>query len=488
MNLDGFVTKEQNFDFLHRAADDKRRQDYQKEQHQQQRQNQKNAAGKFLVDYLDPKAHLTGTAYDPQIIKGFGDLLQEGINLANQGADNNTLLMALGSKVNKLNQYSQTAKLVDGRIKQQLANIPKNAGYNIAALENEAKKLAFYNQEGQLKNIDDVDPEMDWLTETVKLKPEAVTTDAGLDEFVKSSAKTINKKKVATYTNSGALNSSNKKITSTAWQVPDYDERGAMTGLVPKYQTAIDGGQPLMHDFTDASGKKVKAPVRLLDESEFKSMMASNSGIADWVRGQVKQHIGEYGDGNIDINSPQATMVARAILYDELNRRYKGSIEDDEIIEKPSVYETKNYWGYTPGGKGGGSGTTDTPINDVYKEVKDLGATKQGHIPFHELSIGAQNILINHAKNVLGDEKLGMHEVYIKKHDNDSYDLMKVKKDAKGKVLSMDLITKLDEKINIKAQPTAKGKNKVIEKINQQSNGNPAPAVSDWKSRAKPVK
>jgi hypothetical protein len=122
--------------------------------------------------------------------------------------------------------------------------------------------------------------------------------------------------------------------------VPDVDAKGVTTGLVPKYETAHDGGKPLMHTFTDAKGVKTEAPVRVLDEGTFDNMLQRDPSIADHIKGVVKAHIGEYKDENgqpLDIGSPKAKLVARAIAYDELNRRKKASIEQAQIDNKPSA-------------------------------------------------------------------------------------------------------------------------------------------------------
>lgn len=357
LNLSGWVTEEQDFGALHRAADKLDRKQYRQDQLNEQRNAKRAATGKFLEGYLNPKDHLTGTNYDPMIVKGFNDLLAEGAALAKEGADTNTLLMALAPKVNQLGQYSAKAKYLDQRLKEQLSKIKPGMGYDIPRLEQESRRAAFYNPDGTLKDINAVDTNMDYVTEVVKNAPEKVTTDAGIDEFVKNSPKFSNTNDITAYTPTGGMSRKKVKITAPNWLTPDIDQKGATTGLVPKYQIALEDGQPQLHEFTDEKGKKVSAPVRLLDEQEFKSVMSSNPGIADWVRGQVRS-----ANPKIDLNSPQAINAARAIMYDELKRRMPGSMEDVEIQNKPSSYEIKMNLGIpltkSGSGSGGGSGQT----------------------------------------------------------------------------------------------------------------------------------
>jgi hypothetical protein len=465
MNLSGFVTPEQDFGGLYKVTDTIRRKQYQDAAAKAQESSKKNASAKFLTDYLDPKAHLTGTAYDPQIIKGFNDLLQEGMELVNQGADNNTLLMALGQKAGKLSQYSQTAKVVSDRIAKQLQAVP-SSGYDKSKLEAEARRTAFYNEDGSLKDLAEVDPEKDWLTEAVKLYPERVTTDASIDEFVNKSQKIVNTEDVTTYTPTGGMSRSKKKITSYPWQVPDIGERGELQGMVPKYDVALEGGQPLIHEFVDEKGSKTKAPVRLLAMDQFKSILANNSGIADWVRGQVKEHISEYGDGNIKLDSPQATNVARAILYDELKRRGGFGMEDIEIQNKPSAQEIRINYGYSPySSRGGGSGGSgESSINDMMGRIsnKVQQAAPGKGFPINQLDSDEQTAVIDIAKKLSGEPELSNGDFYLKV-DGNKIGIYLTDKEQKAMGRSTPFLGNLSEiGVNVKVQPSVKEKREVI--------------------------
>src|SRR6185295_7878145 len=73
----------------------------------------------------------------------------------------------------------------------------------------------------------------------------------------------------------------------------------------------------------------------------------NHKGVGDWLRGQVKQHLQEYKDATgkeIDLGSPQAHQVARAIMYDELKRRRTGGVQYMDDVNKPSTAEVKQYW------------------------------------------------------------------------------------------------------------------------------------------------
>lgn len=294
VDVHNFVIPENSFDGLHRAANSIERKGERERDYLQRQVSRRASTASFLSNYLSPKDHLTGTNYDPQIVQGFDDLLQEGTKLATQGADSNMIMMALSPRVAKLNQYSTTAKLVSQRIKDQLSQIPANAGYNKGKLEEVARKTAFYDDKGELKDITSIDPNTDWLTETIKLYPDQVTDDKAIDEFVKTSPKFTNTQSVKRINSRGGYEMKKAKVTAPSWATVDSDGE-----IVPRYDVAMEGGKP--HTYNFKTGKGTEADIRLMNEKDFDSLMGSNPGIADWVRGQVMK----AGSG-ANMNTPQA--------------------------------------------------------------------------------------------------------------------------------------------------------------------------------------
>lgn len=431
VNLEGFVTPEQGFGGLYKLSGDIEKKRQREEELSSQKTGKRNAAATFLTNYLDQKDFLTGTNYDPEIVRQLNDTMKQGAELASQGADTPTIMMALGPKVSQLHEYSTKAKLIRQNIKDRMQLIPQNAGYDKQALENTAARMAFYDESGKLKDIGSVDPNTDWLSETIKQKPELVTTDAGFDEFVKTSPKYTDTKDVTTFTPSGGMTKKKMKITAPPWVTVDTDNINKTTELVPKYQIALENGSPQMHTFKDANGKDVSAPVRLLDERLFDSMMSQNHGMADWIRGQVKS-----ANPNIDLSSPQAKNAARAIAYDELKRRIGGGMEDVEIQDKPSTYEIKNYLGI-----GSGGGTSAANYRDIFNEIKtaaDDPSRPHHTVPLNELSTTAQNAVIEQA-NKLTNEKYGQADLYIEKDKSGNYNIVDVTdKDSPKRIAPLD--------------------------------------------------
>lgn len=369
-----FVIPESDLSGLNRVTNTYEIKNVREAEVQRQQSAKKSASAAFLTNYLNPNDNLTGTPYDPQIVKGFDELLQQGTKLASEGADTNMMMMALSPGVAKLNQYSATAKLIDKRIKDQLAQVPANAGYNRLKLEEFAKKGAFYDSEGKLKDIKSIDPSVDYLTEAIKLHPAEVTTDAAIDEFVKTSPKFTNTQSVKRINSRGGYEMKKAEVTAPSWAT--VDEEGS---IVPRYNIALEGGKPHSFNFQTGEGTTKEAEIRLMDEKDFDSLMGSNPGIADWVRGQVMR----AGQG-ADLNSPQAKNAARAIMYDELKRRGGGGIKDiEETKEAPAPkISIRNY-------SGGGTkpseqiNLTEQPdVGGGYKDITSMtGGIKTSVLP-----------------------------------------------------------------------------------------------------------
>lgn len=388
-----FVIPENRFEALNVAAEglrqDKARKDEEAQlQYQRQQSNEakKLATAKFLEGYYDPKDHLSGTIYDDQVTKQILDLRNEAQNMVNQGvSDPNMITAAIAPKANRLFQYSQTAKYINDNLDKQLQNIPANSGYIKDKLRQRALDAAFKDDKGQLKDITTIDPDIDWIGEAVKRYPKDVTNNTGLNEFIQKVPKGTQLIDAKTYNSRGGFTRKKLKVTAPEFMQLDIDERGNETReLVPKFELAMDDENPIIHPFEGKDGKIVNAQVRLVDENVFKQILASNPSYADNLRGQVMEVLGQYKnkDGSeIDINSPQATNVARALLYDDLKNLRPGTVED--VVEtKPTQIKVYN----TSGGSKKEVEKIDlTEYRDVPGEGKDItdlmGGVKISSLP-----------------------------------------------------------------------------------------------------------
>lgn len=361
LDLSGFNNGTQQWAGLYHAADSMEKRKLRTDQLAAQQQAKRGAAGSFLQNYLDPKDYLTGTQFDPMILSGLQEAMQQGAQLAASGADSPTLMMALGPMVNKLTKYSTNAKNINKQVDDQISKMKDSGhiGYDYGKIKEEALKSAFYktdaNGQSQL-DPDQADPSVDWVTRAIQNSPEKVTTSLGWDKYANDAKMKTDTDAVTNFNKYGDMNKHKVGLKFQEYMVPERakdkfgKETGDVIGFVPKYQTAVDGGQPIMHSFNGKDGKATKAAVRVVDEELFDGLP---QGLQDNIRGQVKQHISEYETSTgekITMGSPKAKLIARALAYDELNRpqRNHGGIDENDIYNKPSQQHISLTMGQTP--------------------------------------------------------------------------------------------------------------------------------------------
>ena len=342
LDLRGFYSEPNQWAGLYKTADMVEKRKLRQDQLALQQQARRNQSAAFLQNYLDPKDYLSGTAYDPLILQGLDSAMKTGSQLAASGADNASLLMALGPMVNKLSSYSTNAKTINKQVDEQIKLMKDTGliGYDFGKLKEEALNNAFYQQDanGQRQlNPDQADASVNWVAKAIENSPEKVTTGLGWDEFANKAKMSSDISNVTDYDRFGNMDRNKVNLKFQNYMIPER-QGNKITGFVPKYDLMVDEGKPLMHTFTDASGKPSKEQVRVLDEKIFDALPP---GLLDNIRGQVKQHINEYqtqGGEPISINSPKAKLAARALAYKELNRpqRNFGAIENTSVIDKPS--------------------------------------------------------------------------------------------------------------------------------------------------------
>lgn len=341
LDLSGFENKPQQFSGLTQGAEIVERQRLRDDRLAQDREGRQAATSKFLTNYLDPKDHLTGTNYDPQIVGGFQNVLQQAQQLASKGASTNDILMAIGPSVSKLNQYSVTAKQINDNIKSQAQKLKPYAGYNLEALESEAKKAAFYGPDGKLKDISSVDPNENYISMVAQNNPELITTGKGLDDFV-------NKTPMADYSRNATTSyggrSRNVKYEAKHpfWEDLKTDDKGNIqtdavgnpVGLgVVGSSMLDDNGKPIANTSTGQ-------PFQVMDKGNFNSVMQHNPDVADYIRGQVNKHFRDAGAKQLPAEgSAQWDMMARHLLHDELETRSRSTFRtvDQQKQTLPSI-------------------------------------------------------------------------------------------------------------------------------------------------------
>lgn len=335
-------------DSLHNLANTLYIRNMQRQRIELAKEGRRQQSGNFLKDYLNPKDYLTGSAYDPVIVSKLNAALQQGSQLAEQGADIPTMIMHMAPLTAEINQYSSKAKAIDKQIEDGVKGLRDSGykGYDYQKIVSLAKLKAFHGIDPKtgayntdLANINNVDPSTDYVSQVLKEHPDIVTNASDFDEYAKNAALVNHDIDKTNYTPQGQMSRQKVNMKSQAYMVPEYDEKGMAKEVVPRYETATEGGEPLTHTFKDGNGNDVEAPVRLLDRQVFNDLV-ERKGVGDFLRGQVMKHLRDYHDAGgkpIDMDSPQAENVARAIAYDELKARKAGGITELEINKKPSA-------------------------------------------------------------------------------------------------------------------------------------------------------
>jgi hypothetical protein len=486
MDLQGFSTPQQQYEGLYRISDDMRQDSYRKEQQAYQREqavaNRRDANDKYFTNLLNPKDYLTGTHYDPNTIQLLQEATRKAYDLSAKGADMNAITMAIGPLVSKVADYSSKAKMYQDQKKQILEKFKGVKGYDMDAMNRLLDEETFYRvnpQTGQRElDVDNADASLRTpLQKILSSRLHEVTTNEGFMDWAKDMPMEEYDDNVLTTDPKGNKTRAQLRTKRSGWEVAESDGKGGYR-FVPRYEEATDGGAPLQHDFTGPDGKPVKATVRLLDKNIFQNLLASKPGAADYIKGQVARHIGEYKDENgnpIDLSHPKAEMVARAIAYDYLKPLTRGVIASrkEQTLSPQQIRINLTGSPYAPQ-RSSDSGSGDVTINDVYSTIDSMATERRdqkarglhkGYLQINLLDNDAQNVVLAEARKLTGNSQLGQDEIKIVKEG----DKLAIRYHGDGDTL-IGYLTK--KGVNTKAQPSVKEKRAVI----QQGNQSPQPA------------
>ncbi len=342
--LENFISKPQQFEGIYEAGNALERNNLRQEELLQKKEARQAATNQFLTNYLDKKDYLTGSPYDPLVVSQLQEALNEGTQLAAKGADTSSILMALGPKISKLNQYSAKSKLIDQQVKNSVSRLKGYKGYNTEALEQEAKRSAYFDDKGQLKDISSVDPTTDWVGLTLEQKPEAVTSWAGLDDFVDKTPMQEVSKDITTIPAPGRTLQNKYHMKFPFWVDIQKDEKGniafdPLTGKPLGLSVVSDGvitddkGQPMINPET-------KQPFKILEKQRYDAIVNHNRDIRDAVRAEVARTFKQLNKPVPPENSPQWEAMARSVLHDELAIRNRTSFAE-VVNPTESNYATK---------------------------------------------------------------------------------------------------------------------------------------------------
>lgn len=461
MDIKGWVTPENSWEGLHKVADERNRKRELDEAKTARGTAKKAALGTMLSDFANPKDHLTGTVYDPYITDNFQKILNKGYELASmEGMDDITLRTALAPQLNKLIVESENLKELERQRKQTIDLIKTHKGINVDKFNDAFKKRAFFDEEGNLKDISSVDPTLMYNDEV--LRNDDIYDNTGFDQFIKEAKTNTEVGRAKSINSRGGHTLHKAEITAPNFLTSEKDAQGNHIGFVPRYEIATEEGAPLAHEFLK-DGKPESAPVRLLDKRVFNDLPVTAKA---YLRQETKKLAKELG---VPLNSIQAENLARALAYDELNADSKkwGTVKNIEEYKANPIRIYNN-----SGGKGSGGG--EVKINDVYSHIKERveeDSQKGYGTRINSLNSDASEVLVALAKKLTGDTEIGIDDIFLAKDKNGDMSLYRVTLDKDGnQIMGVDekyptrnLIGKLPKVgTNLKVQPNAKAKVEVV--------------------------
>lgn len=455
-----------SFAEMNAAQANRQRLEMQREENKQREgdraEARKAASATYLSNILDKKDFLSGSPYDPMIIQGIDSAMQKGMELAQKGADTPTITMALGPLVKKLNEYQSKAKLIESNIKSSADKLKVYPGYNTDGIIDESKKAAYFNPDGTMKDISQVDPQLDYTAMAIKNSPEKTTTSAWIDDLVNKTPLSEESKELQTM-HKGLKKNLKYDIKRNYWESVSEDDNG--NAKVDKNGNPV-GIDVKSHVLTGKDGKpmidpETNEPFRVMDDREFKGIMSRNPAAANNLDGLVKQHFMEAGAQSAPaIGSPEWEDMAKHILYQELKTRSKSSFKQKDVETKAPLLTRIELTGSANAPKSGSGSSSDVKIDDVYAEINKLsesnGKVEKGMgAPLNELSARAQGVVLNYARDLTKDDKLNQADIYIKKNKDGSIHIMDAEKNT-----SLGTIDFTD--VNLKANKTVKPQQKIL--------------------------
>src|SRR5690348_7502072 len=373
---------------------------------------QKDATANYLRNYLNPKNYFTGTPDDPIISDMLGDATHKAFNYASQGMDASTISFLIYPQIDKVATVSNNLKAINDQLKQSLPELKKTVGIDPVAFEKSFKQNAYYNPDGTIKDISQVDPTENYVAKT--LSNSDVWTPDALENYVyKNTPKKSDLTSITNVSSNGKTVSGKFDYIKPTFMQPEM-ENGVYQRTVPNYELATDEGNVLNHKYGEHTGE----PIRLFGKTD------ENGNNLDWqnalntpgIHGYVYQQVRQLTKGQVDPSSTQGEMLGRALLYDDLNRiGQKGvSVKNIQVNKQPPV---RSYSFYHGSAANQPVQTTDY-AGQLQNQIQSNTQSGYDYTPFNETSAPTQNYILGQARTITGQKNLTPADVYYKQGKN----------------------------------------------------------------------
>lgn len=378
IDVNNFIVPEQNLGGLYKVGDTLAKENYRKRQASEDAQKEQLASTKYLSNYFDPKEHLTGSQFDPTTNQLLGKAYNQALDLVKQNVPLSQILMATSPLVNQVNDYMQKGKMYNEQKKNTIAALKDVKGIDVNKLSNEMDNAAFpIDPKTGQRDVNQFDPNSNYAD--VALKNGDVYTNEGFSDYVSKAGKNTTVEDVTVQNPNKSLRRTKAEITIPSFMQKETDERGAVTGFVPKYDIATEGDTKLMHTF----GEQGDHPVRIVTQEVFDSLPAEAKA---YLRQEVKRHSDKLG---VPITSAQAENFAKALAYDELKQSGKNysTLKEQQIEKAAPAPVIKNYVGREPSQA---KLKEEETINNLHLTLNDITPDDKGNLDVSQLLNGVK--------------------------------------------------------------------------------------------------
>jgi hypothetical protein len=276
------------------------------------------------------------------------------------------------------------------------------------------------------------------------------------------------------------------RVKAPYFMMPKDDEKGVFSRtFVPKSEPWIEDGKefemekidPLTGEYVlGTNGKPIKEKVQLLDQDTYDAILADkdNRAAAAYINQEVRKQTRALG---LTPNSTNYNKYARRIALQALEAAGRNNSSYEELVDQKAAPTPK----ITVNVGGGGKGSGDVEINDVYSEIdtklnRGSGMIRRGEsspagltyrLPLNELSATAQKAILKYARELTGNEFVTQGMYKIQRDENGNVNLL---------TKNNEIVAPIDFKdINIPTQSGVKAKQKVVEKSNKTMGVNSSP-------------
>jgi len=351
LDLSGFVTPEQKFEGLYKLGEqlaEKRKEEAATKLAQQkltlEREKAKSDDVKgFLSDLqkmVDPKDY-----FSVRTINSLGNAYSKIADAANKGASTNALRMLAVPVVNDIIKEDTVRNYINTNLEKSLSNFDKN-NYDIAKLKQAVLNKIYKNPDGTDKNVDEIDFNENVFNDVLQNEGYDIVNSEAILKGIKEAPNTTVSVERTYKDKSGKEVSSLFETQMKPWEMYDKEKNK----IVPRSMIAMDNNQPILHE---------GSPVNIVPDEVYIDFIRKNKANKDFLDAQAKLHLDEYSkqqmptagvppeSSKIDINSPQAELVKKAILYDVLYQNKTGGIKRKEETKYPTpTKEGSKYGGY----------------------------------------------------------------------------------------------------------------------------------------------